>query len=108
MVYSRFPVEGALIQVAAWSLILQAEVDDIVELELEQQPAMWGSHGKGSYWEQEWQPGRKRTGVGWSLRGAYLPSTNPRDQVFESEKDLFHLGLESVLKDSVEIKWDGG
>lgn len=40
MVYSRIPVEGALIQVAAWSLILQAEVDDIVELELEQQPAM--------------------------------------------------------------------
>lgn len=42
--------------------------------------------------------------VDWSLRGAYLPSINPRDQVFEGEKDIFHLGLEAVFKNRIAIK----
>lgn len=47
-------------------------------------------------------------GCGLEFEGLYLPSINPRGQVFEGKKDLFHLGLESLLKDSSEIKCDGG
>lgn len=91
---------------AAWSLILQWGGWNSGAGTSEQQPVKWESHGKGSYWEQEWQPGRKRMlVVGWSLRGAYLPSINPKDQVFEGEKVIFHLGLEAVFKNSIVIKW---
>jgi len=34
----------------------------------------------------------------------YLPSRNPRDQMFEGGKDLFLTGLGPLLEDSMEIK----
>lgn len=92
---------------AARSLILQAELDEIVE------------KGFQSSWLSSEAMMAKGTGVtaqkeedtsccGLQLGRACLPSRNPRDQVFEGEKGLFHPGLRPLLGDSmemVEMRW---